>query len=245
MRHLIEGGPADDEPFEVPVPFFLIEHRGNRVLFDTGYARSAIHASARGDYIPVMTEGDYVVEQLASLGLKPTDVTHVVLSHLHSDHAGGFEALSDVPCYLQREELRQPGVEVFVERHSVRWQFLDGDCDLFGDGRLRALSTPGHSPGHQSLLLSVVSGEEMLLAADAAYTRVALEQRSLPASAFDRTSALETFENIIAMQQRGVRVIYGHAPEVCSNGHAQYSQETFRPEGNDCLVTHLKKSTCE
>ncbi|MBC2595874.1 N-acyl homoserine lactonase family protein [Ruficoccus amylovorans] len=209
-RHLIEGGPVGNESFEVPVPFFLIEHEMNRVLFDAGNSRIAIHAPVTGDYIPVMTEADYVVAQLASLGLTPSDVTHIVLSHLHGDHAGGLEAFRDIPCYIQREEIQHTGGSSPTEQYLLSRQLLDGDHDLFGDGRMRILATPGHSPGHQSLLLRLDSGEEVLLAADAAYTRGALEQYSLPTTTFDRTSALETFEKINAMRCSGVRIICGH-----------------------------------
>jgi glyoxylase-like metal-dependent hydrolase (beta-lactamase superfamily II) len=212
-RHLIEGGSVGDESFDVPVPFFLIEHEGNRVLFDTGNARAAIHASARGDYIPVMAEEDYVVNRLAQLGLRPGDITHIVISHLHGDHCGGLEAFRNIPCYLQKAELRHAGAVPLEQRYPLDWRWLDGDYDLLGDGCIHILMTPGHSAGHQSLLLKLDDGDEVLLAADAAYTRFAFDQKSLPTSTHDPKAALETFEKIDALRQRGVRIIYGHDPE--------------------------------
>ena len=226
-RHLIEGGPAGEEPFEVPVPFFLIEHEGSRVLFDTGNARAAIHASATGDYIPTMAEEDYVVNRLAQLGLRPGDITHVVLSHLHGDHAGGLEAFRNIPCYLQKAELRHAGAVPIEQRYPLDWRWLDGDYDLLGDGCIHILMTPGHSAGHQSLLLKQDDRGEVLLATDAAYTRVALDRKSLPVCTYDRNAALQTFDRIDAFRQSGVRIIYGHDPE-------QWAALTRGTQGDFC-----------
>jgi glyoxylase-like metal-dependent hydrolase (beta-lactamase superfamily II) len=209
-RHLIEGGPIGEEPFEVPVPFFLIEHEGNRILFDVGYAHATIQSPGTGDFISTMTEPDYVVSQLATLDLCVDDVTHLVLSHLHADHAGGIEAFQGIPCYLQEAEWQSAGGSNFADRYPLDWQLVKGNYDLFDDGRIQLLSTPGHSAGHQSMLLTADSGEATLLAVDAAYTRAALEQRSLPVTTFDPIAAAHSFDRVQALKDAGVRIIYGH-----------------------------------
>lgn len=210
-RYLIEGGSVSDEPFEVPVPFFLIEHKQRLILFDVGYAYSTINSPSEGNYIPIMTEQDYVVNQLSSLGINKNDITHIVLSHLHADHADGLEAFKDIPCFLQRDELNMPEADDFVQKHSVIWKWLDGDHDLFGDGRVRILKTSGHSPGHQSLLLTKDSSEEVLLAADAAYTRLSLESKCLS------STTMESIKRIRELQNRGIHIIFGHDPDQWSN----------------------------
>ncbi|MBC2595863.1 N-acyl homoserine lactonase family protein [Ruficoccus amylovorans] len=210
QRHLIQGGIGG--PPEVPVPFFLIEHNGSRILFDVGYGRSAINAPATGTYVPLMSQEDYVVDQLVRLGLGVDDITHIVISHLHGDHFEGLEAFRDVPCYLQKTELDHVGNTWLSQRYPVDWQWLKGDHDLLGDGRIQILHTPGHSVGHQSVLLTLDSRVSVFLAADAACYEAAFEQRSLPANIFDRAAGLETFEKIDALRQAGAQIIYGHDP---------------------------------
>jgi glyoxylase-like metal-dependent hydrolase (beta-lactamase superfamily II) len=210
-RDLIEGGSVG--ALEVPVPFFLIEHNGCRVLFDLGYSRSAIDASETGVYCPVVSESDYVLSHLMQIGLKANDITHIVLSHLHDDHCGGLEAFQGIPCFLQKKELVHAGNLSLEQQFPMDWHWLGGDYDLLGDGRIKILFTPGHSAGHQSVLLTLDSGKSVLLAADAVCNQVAFNQRFLPTSVYDRSVGLKTYEKIDAMLQNGVQIIYGHDPE--------------------------------
>jgi glyoxylase-like metal-dependent hydrolase (beta-lactamase superfamily II) len=214
-RHLIEGGPIGEEPFEVPVPFFLIEHEGSRILFDVGYAYATIQSPDTGDFISTMTASDYVISQLATLGLCVDDVTHIVLSHLHADHAGGIEAFQGIPCYLQEAEWQSAGGSNLADRYPLDWQLVKGDYDLFGDGRIQLLSTPGHSAGHQSMRLKYDSGAKILLAVDAAYTEAAFKHRSLPVTTFDPVAAMQSFDKINKLIGEGVHVFYGHDPKQC------------------------------
>ncbi len=102
-KKLLEKGSEMDTPFEMPVLFFLIVHPDGNVLFDTGQPPSAVDCKTHGNYIPVMTETDDVAEQLKKVGLRTTDITHIVLSHLHSDHAGRLEAFKGTVCYIQEK----------------------------------------------------------------------------------------------------------------------------------------------
>lgn len=96
QKHLFTMGRGIGEPFDVPVPFFLIEHEKGKVLYDTGNALEVARdkvkhwgAAVVGAYDPIMTEDQYVVNQLKKVGVKPEEITHVIFSHLHLDHAGG------------------------------------------------------------------------------------------------------------------------------------------------------------
>ena len=211
-RYLLAGGPVTEEPLEVPVPFFLIVHPQGNVLFDTGQALELAGKTLTGNFIPVLMPSDYVTAQLAKIGMKPSDITHVVLSHRHDDHFGGLDAFSGAAGYIQATEFRdEADRRSFCARYPLDWHLLEGDCDLFGDTRVRIVFTPGHTLGHQSLLLKLDRAGEILLAADSAYLEETIERGTLPACP-DHAAAVRSLERITKMRQSGVRVITGHDP---------------------------------
>ena len=211
-KHLLVEGPESNEPFEVPVPFFLVEHPQGNILFDTGQPLSAVDSRANGNYIPVMKEADHVSKQLEKAGLKTGDITHIVLSHLHSDHAGGLEAFKDTVCYIQKDELRYGGNYDIIGKYPLNWHILNGDHDIFGDGKMQIIFIPGHSPGLQALLFRLKSWGTVILASDGVYTGEILEENVLPGIYYDRADTVRTIEKIRKLCRNGVRVITGHDP---------------------------------
>jgi N-acyl homoserine lactone hydrolase len=140
-----------------------------------------------------------VVEQLRARGVDPADVGLVVMTHLHFDHAS---ALCDFPAaqvLVSREEWSAATARGSVLRGYSRAQFdprpsymtvdfaSDGAAygpfaravDMFGDGSLMLVSTPGHSVGHLSLIVRL-DGREALLTGDAAYTLDTLREGQRP-----------------------------------------------------------------
>lgn len=216
-KHLLVEGPDNGERFEVPVPFYLIMHQDGNVLFDTGQHMAAAECTATGNYIPVMNEADHVVCRLAEIGLKTTDITHIVLSHLHADHAGGLEAFSNQVCYIQKAELQAGDNRSMLDKYPLQWHCLNGDHDVFGDGRVRLVSTPGHSPGHQSLLLKLEKTGKVFLASDSIYLDEILDRNILPGVYYDRTESMQTIQMIRDIRKRGIMVISGHDPEAWNN----------------------------
>ncbi len=212
-KHLLVEGPESNEPFEVPVPFFLIEHPDGNVLFDTGQPMSSVNATVTGNYIPAMAEDDHVSRQLEKVGLKTTDISHIVLSHLHSDHAGGLEAFKDAICYIQEKEIQHGNNQILADRDPLQCRFINGDQDIFGDGKLQIIFTPGHTPGHQSLLLNLEKWGKTLLTGDAVYTEEILDHNLMPGVFHNRKASIETIEKIQKMRTEGVRIITGHDPQ--------------------------------
>ncbi len=212
-KHLLAKVPEDNTPFEVPVPFFLIMHPDGNVLFITGQPLSAVNSTAVGDYIPVMKEAEHISRQLAKVGLKTADITHIVLSHLHSDHAGGLEAFEDAVCYVQAGELLDDNGRRMMDQYPLPRRLVSGDHDLFGDGRIKMIFTPGHSPGHQSLLLRLERTGGILLAADSVYLDEILENCVMPGNVRDHEAMLKTLARIMEMRRNGIRVISGHDPQ--------------------------------
>ncbi len=201
-----------------PYFFYVVEHPEGRLLFDSGVhpelgtdPEARLGEAAANFQVQVSPE-QHIETLLASIGLKPTDIDVVVQSHLHFDHAGGLAWLTHAPILVQREELAfamDPPVyqEAIYLRADfgmdLKWQELDGDHDVFGDGRVTIISTPGHTRGHQSLLVRL-DGQTIFLLADAAYLLGKMRSRSLPGviwspdamiASWDRIEEIERSEN--------------------------------------------------
>jgi glyoxylase-like metal-dependent hydrolase (beta-lactamase superfamily II) len=90
---------------------------------------------------------------------------------------------------------------------------LDGKYDVFGDGRVTLFPTPGHTAGHQSLIVRTDDGGELVLCGDACYFQRSLRRLAPPPHAFDRTTQLEGFHKLRELESSGARLIFGHDPE--------------------------------
>ncbi|HEY1276203.1 MAG TPA: N-acyl homoserine lactonase family protein [Thermoleophilaceae bacterium] len=222
------GGDVMDwaafDPFDPNVgtkvynPYFVyvVEHPEGRLLFDSGaHPQLGTDPEARlgpaaADFQVRLEPEHHIESLLASIGLKPTDIDVVVQSHLHFDHAGGLAWLTHAPILVQREELAfatDPPIyqEAIYLREDfgmeLNWHELDGDHDVFGDGRVMAISTPGHTRGHQSLLVRL-PGQTVFLLADAAYLLGKLRSRSLPGILWSPDAMIASWDRIEEIEQR-------------------------------------------
>ena len=220
------------EPFEVPVPYFLVEHPEGYVLYDTGMALEVARDKHKhwggvvAVYDPFMTEEQWVINQLQSVGVKPEDIKYVVLSHLHLDHAGGVGHFPNAMYFVQREELHFAYVPDFYMKGAyiradfdkeVNWYILEGwrddKFDIFGDGKLVIYFTPGHTPGHQALLVNLENDPPMFLTGDSCYTLENLNEDVLPGLVWSPTEATKNIRVMRYLQsQFGVNIVTGHDP---------------------------------
>lgn len=212
------------DPFDTNVgtkvfnPYFayLITHPAGNVLFDTaGHPDLRTNPRSRlGDgadaFEVVMEPSDWVVPRLVELGLEPTDIDVVVQSHLHFDHAGGLEWFKHAKIVVQKRELefaRNPAiyqVGAYVRAdfdHALNWQLVEGEHDLFGDGVIRLIPTPGHTPGHQSMLVRL-KDKTIFLLADAAYLVAKMRARALPGLLWSPDAIVESWLRIEEIEQR-------------------------------------------
>jgi len=215
----------------VPIPCYLVVHPAGRLVFDTGVHRSAAAdplgrlGERRARLFGVRSQpGDDVVSQLGLLGLGPDDVTQVANSHLHFDHCGGNEFFSRSTILVQRREMEaardpevlksgryRPSPQDFD--HPLDYRLVDGEHDVFGDGTVVLVPTPGHTPGHQSLRVTAGKGSELVFAADACYTRENMDRDLLPTVVWD---AEEMSRSLMALRRlrdsHGATLYYGHDP---------------------------------
>jgi glyoxylase-like metal-dependent hydrolase (beta-lactamase superfamily II) len=180
---------------------YLIKHRQGWLLWDTGVP-DAIAAMPEGQVPsdPRMTRWrrpKTLASQLEALGVRPGDVKYVAISHSHPDHVGNVNLFLSSMLLVQKAEYEWPnplGVPRFKPDHPVTK--LEGDHDVFGDGSVTIIATPGHTPGHQSLLVKLARTGVLVLSGDAVHFRSNWENRGVPAMNFDRERTLASLQRI-------------------------------------------------
>ena len=171
-------------PIQLSDNCYLIHHPQGWFLWDTGMA-DAIAAQPDGvkalNGALTLTRTKTLAGQLAELGLKPADLKAMAISHTHPDHVGNVELFPQVMLYVQKAEYEWPaegGGPRFDPKHPVT--LLEGDRDVFGDGSVVIISTPGHTPGHQSLLVRLAKTGALVLSGDAVHFKDNWDNRRVP-----------------------------------------------------------------
>ena len=193
---------------EMPVIAFLVEHpAAGPVLVDTGFHPAAAVDSkqALGSMGGMlfkdlkMDAGDAVAAQLRDRSVDPASVKTVLITHLHSDHASGIAEFPGATFVVSAKEWEAASkgrqTDGYLRRqydHAFDYRTLDFDApdadsfatfgrsfDVFGDGSVRMVFTPGHTAGHCSVILRL-KGREALIVGDAAYTMRTIRESHLP-----------------------------------------------------------------
>ena len=207
------------------MPVFLITHPEGNVLFDTGpnpdvfEDAAAIWGGLAKAFHPIGDRESAVVAQLKKTGLGPTDVQYVVNSHLHFDHAGGnrffpkatfLVSKKEVQC-ARRPELQGKGYVKDDWDLELNYRELGGMLDVFGDRRLIVLPLPGHTPGHQGLLVRLDNDGPFILSGDSVPFRENFEKRVTGRNNLDKEQTLTTIDQLREMvRKEKARLIYGH-----------------------------------
>jgi len=148
---------------------FVVRHPDGVVLFDTGVG----HGHPLVDDLYKQPKITPIIEALHTIGIDERDVTAIVNSHLHFDHCGQNHALPSVPVYVQAAELAAAQLPHYT---IAEWAHIEPDRRRVIDGDekiapgVRILATPGHTPGHQSLLALGPDGQAQLVAGQCCYT---------------------------------------------------------------------------
>jgi N-acyl homoserine lactone hydrolase len=180
---------------------YLIKHSQGWFLWDTGIP-DAVAAMPDGlkpadPKAVTWKRPKTLASQLEQLGVKPDDVKAMGVSHTHPDHIGNVEMFPQAVLYVQKAEYNWPGVDNkprFKPEHPVT--LLEGDKDIFGDGSVVILSTPGHTPGHQSLQVRLPRTGEIVLSGDAVHFKSNWENRGVPVNNFSKEQTLASMERI-------------------------------------------------
>jgi glyoxylase-like metal-dependent hydrolase (beta-lactamase superfamily II) len=186
-------------PIQVSDNCYLIHHAQGWFLWDTGLpdAIAAKPDGVKGAFGFVMTRSKTLSGQLAELGIKPAEIKAMAVSHTHPDHIGNVEEFPDVMLYVQKAEYDWPnadGTPRFKPEHPVTK--LEGDHDVFGDGSVVLISTPGHTPGHQSLLVRLPKTGAVLLSGDAVHFKDNWDNRRVPSMNVSKEQTLASMQRI-------------------------------------------------
>ncbi len=219
-----QGEAEPERPVRLPVPAYLIETGSERILVDTGLHPAAV-ADAEAHYGPGPI-AFFGLEQEASIAeqVDLDTLTRVVLTHLHFDHAGALELIPDsVPVVVQRAEWEGGHDKGAVERSfflprdyanpPANLVLVDGDHDLLGDGSVELLSTPGHTPGHQSVRIG-----DLVIGADVALWASCLDDHRFPSFGDDLEAQRRSAERLRELRDTGLTVRPGHDPDVLRPG---------------------------
>jgi N-acyl homoserine lactone hydrolase len=180
---------------------YLIHHVRGWLLWDTGIADAvAAMPDGQAPADPRMTHWrrpKTLASQLEALGVKPAEMKLLAISHTHPDHIGNVELFPQATLLVQRAEYEWPtpsGVGRFEPEHPVTK--LEGDHDVFGDGSVTIIATPGHTPGHQSLLVKLPKSGALVLSGDAVHFQSNWDNRRVPSGNSDKDQTLASMQRI-------------------------------------------------
>lgn len=206
-------------------PCFVIRHPKGTLLWNTGI----------GDEIAALKDGGMLgtlfavrlkqtlASQLQQIGLAPADIDFVAFSHFHGDHTGNAKNYPGATWIVNQAEvdaIRANPPIVFANDAfknalaAARQQVIRGDHDVFGDGTVRILKTPGHTPGHQSLLLQLPKTGWVLLSGDLYHLRANRQYHRVPGGNYSRADTMASFDRIDTIaKNRNARLVIEHDTE--------------------------------
>ena len=203
------------KPFAFSDSCYLIRHAKGWLLWESGVS-DAIAAMPDG---LVVGNGMLTLHlprtlrsQLYDLGLAPDDIKFLGFSHFHGDHVGNANMFTSAILFIQQAEYDAAfgpdaaksgfNAAFYDKLRDVPTIKLNGDYDIFGDGSVVIYSTPGHTPGHQSLLIRLPLTGPVLLTGDAVHFQENWDNRRVPARNFNKEQSLASMQKLADIMER-------------------------------------------
>jgi len=229
----------------LPVNMWIIDHPKGLVLFDTGNNVAVSDGNCKSHWAaglcdllkPSQRRDDVIDMQLKRAGFSPDQVKVVITSHAHLDHIGNIKLFPKAVHVLQKKELyqawwpekfqgREGGVFVMGDfdgpARAFNYLELDGDYDLFDDGSIKVISTPGHTLGHQSVKVKLPSGKTIVLTQDAIWVKENLEgyPAGINYSVKDYNASIDRLKMIRDLEN--AELLFGHDPDQFKQGGGKW-----------------------
>lgn len=215
------AGQAD----ELTNTCYLINHPNGRLLWDLGLPSQLAGSPPFTQQIFTVSLNQTITDQLAALGVVPSELTYVSISHSHFDHVGQVDQVQGATWLVNQREydamfppegtpLADPTLApVYAMFQAMERQVIGEEHDVFGDGSVVIFATPGHTPGHASLQLKMPESGTVLLTGDL-YHRT--ESRALSRAPRFNTNEADTMASMAAFEARaadqGGKVVIQHEP---------------------------------
>lgn len=206
---------------------YLIKHAQGWMLWDTGNADrlAALPGglSVAGGMITAYMKKP-LVESLKEIGVAPADIKHFALSHAHGDHSGNANLFTAATLYVQSAEYAAmfgaaPQKYGFISANFERLRanpamIVNGDYDVFGDGSVTIMPAPGHTPGHQVLVVRLPKTGPVMLSGDMVHLQYSWTYGVAPSFNFDIPQSMRTIEAMKAyVQKSGAQLWVNHDRE--------------------------------
>lgn len=218
-----------DIVISVPITAYLLDTVEGWVLFDAALDEGNLrnpgllqerYLSVGWNPPPVVWPVHEMGAQLAALGIGFGDISRVILSHLHADHSGHLKRMPQALLTIQRAEWDhafsgQAPASWFPSDYNhpgARWDIIEGDRDIMPG--LQAISTRGHAPGHQSLIVDLPDTGRVVLAGDVGDLMENFREEVLPGESADDVAALASIRRINALVADGAMLFLTHDPDL-------------------------------
>lgn len=205
---------------KAPVTAYLIDHPKGLVLFDTGLGTRFVREAGtdRTSFID-LEQGSTMAERLKAIHIDPVDIRWIIVSHLHTDHAGGNAQFPNATIIVQEVEYEFAKSKADDQLYCLDefetgqpLKKLRGEYDVFNDGTVVVFPTPGHTPGHQSVCIRTDRGE-IVLTGDCCNMRRSLDEFRLPDNCHNIDQSLDSLKLLAKLEQKGARIFPSHDPD--------------------------------
>ena len=222
----------------LPVFTYLIEHPKGNILIDTSWCKEVRINPVKTESFPLwfaskskLPQGSAVDEQIAAKGIMVSELDYVILTHMDVDHVNGIQMVKNAKQILASEEELAKSNCRDVRYWKEQWNGIHISkipfekakeeiagvarkvWDVFDDGTVKVIFTPGHSAGAITVLVQS-GGKSILIAGDTGYAKSSWRENKLPGPVYDKKKMREALAWILELEQEGTMILASHDPEV-------------------------------
>jgi glyoxylase-like metal-dependent hydrolase (beta-lactamase superfamily II) len=221
LSMMSDSGEYQGQTYDIVISCYVIKHGDDYMLWDTGFAKNFQQGVKNGTLD--MKLSTTIVDQLRTIGLSSDDIRYVAISHSHFDHTGQTKDFPKATLIMQQREYAVLSDKKAAEAHFIdpellgirpdHLKLIDGDYDFFGDGTVKTILLPGHTPGHMALQLTLPHAGPVILSGDQWHFTENRARNQVPTFNFDHDATLKSSARLEQiLRSTGARLIIQHEP---------------------------------